>query len=125
MSQTSGAALLSSSDPAIQVSSPVSDSTIRKVIQYEFKQAMTKEIIPGLEHELKSMLSKVKDPIANVNKIFYEKLVNEEQKSDHMVQVFEQRLHMAQQQAQQQQQHQQPHYQAAFVPSQMQQPGFH
>lgn len=42
------------------------------------------------------MLSKVREPIANVNKILYETLVNEEQKNDHMVQVFEQRLQMAQ-----------------------------
>ena len=31
------------------------------------------------------MLTKVKDPIINVNKVFYEKLVLEEQKNDHMV----------------------------------------
>ena len=58
---------------------------------------MNKEIIPGLEHELKQMLTKVKEPIVNVNKVFYEKLVLEEQKNDHMVQVYEQRLQMAQQ----------------------------
>ena len=44
------------------------------------------------------MLTKVKKPIANVNKILYEALLNEEHKNDHMVQVFEQRLQMAQQQ---------------------------
>ena len=59
---------------------------------------MQKEIIPNLEHELKQMLTKVKKPIANVNKILYEALLNEEHKNDHMVQVFEQRLQMAQQQ---------------------------
>jgi len=70
---------------------------VRKIIGQEFKQAMQKEIIPGLEHELKQMLSKVKEPIANVNKILYEALLNEEHKNDHMVQVFEQRLQMASQ----------------------------
>lgn len=45
--------------------------------------------MPELERELKQMLAKVKEPIANVNKIFYEKLVGDEQKNDHMVQVFE------------------------------------
>lgn len=70
---------------------------MRKIIGQEFKQAMQKEIIPGLEHELKQMLSKVKEPIANVNKILYEALLNEEHKNDHMVQVFEQRLQMASQ----------------------------
>ena len=53
--------------------------------------------MPELERELKLMLSKVKEPIASVNKIFYEKLINEEQKSDHMVQEFERRLSFAQQ----------------------------
>ena len=53
---------------------------------------MKNEILPELEKELKMMLSKVKDPITSVNKVLYEKLVNEEQRSDYMVQTFEQRL---------------------------------
>ena len=57
---------------------------------------MASQIMPELERELKQMLSKVKEPITNLNKIFYEKLINEEQKSDQMVQVFEQRLQFAQ-----------------------------
>ena len=83
--------------------STLTDQSVRKIIHHEFKQAMVTQIMPELERELKQMLNKVKEPIANVNKIFYEKLINEEQKSDHMVQVFEQRLQFAQQQAQQQQ----------------------
>ena len=58
---------------------------------------MANQIMPELERELKVMLSKVKEPITSVNKIFYEKLINEEQKSDHMVQEFERRLQFAQQ----------------------------
>ena len=58
---------------------------------------MANQIMPELERELKLMLSKVKEPITSVNKIFYEKLINEEQKSDHMVQEFERRLSFAQQ----------------------------
>ena len=67
----------------------MSDTAVRKIIHQEFKQAMNQHIMPELERELKSMLSKVKEPVASVNKILFEKLVNEEQKSDHMVQVFE------------------------------------
>ena len=67
---------------------------------------MVNAIMPELEKELKSMLNKVKDPIASVNKVLYEKLVNEEQRSDYMVQTFEQKLQMVQQQHNQQQ-HQQ------------------
>lgn len=48
--------------------------------------------MPELERELKTMLSKVREPITNLNKIFFEKLINEEQKSDQMVQIFEQKL---------------------------------
>lgn len=80
---------------------------------------MSSQILPELERELRQMLAKVKDPIVNVNKIFYEKLVNEEQKSDHMVQVFEQRLLFAQQQAQHHPQH--PQYSTAYM---QQQPSF-
>jgi len=58
--------------------------------------------MPELERELKMMLSKVKEPITNMNKVFFEKLINEEQKSDQMVQFFEQRLQYAQSQSQQQ-----------------------
>ena len=57
---------------------------------------MVNAIMPELEKELKSMLNKVKDPIASVNKVLYEKLVNEEQRSDYMVQTFEQKLQMVQ-----------------------------
>ena len=39
---------------------------------------MATQIMPELERELKLMLNKVKEPITNVNKIFYEKLINEE-----------------------------------------------
>ena len=57
---------------------------------------MVNAIMPELEKELKSMLNKVKDPITSVNKVLYEKLVNEEQRSDYMVQTFEQKLQMVQ-----------------------------
>ena len=50
---------------------------------------MANQIMPELERELKQMISKVNQPITNINKFFYDKLVNEEQKSDQMVQVFE------------------------------------
>ena len=50
---------------------------------------MVNVIMPELEKELKGMLTKVKDPINSVNKVLYEKLVNEEQRSDYMVQTFE------------------------------------
>ena len=50
---------------------------------------MVNVIMPELEKELKSMLTKVKEPITSVNKVLYEKLVNEEQRSDYMVQTFE------------------------------------
>lgn len=39
---------------------------------------MTNVIMPELEKELKTMLGKVKEPITSVNKVLYEKLVNEE-----------------------------------------------
>ena len=65
--------------------STLTDQSVRKIIHHEFKQAMATQIMPELERELKQMLNKVKEPITNVNKIFYEKLINEEQKSDHMV----------------------------------------
>lgn len=54
---------------------------------------MANQIMPELERELKIMLSKVKEPITSVNKVLYEKLINDESKSDQMVQSFEQRLH--------------------------------
>ena len=66
------------------------------MIQTEFRTAMVNAIMPELEKELKSMLNKVKDPITSVNKVLYEKLVNEEQRSDYMVQTFEQKLQMVQ-----------------------------
>ena len=59
---------------------------------------MKHEILPELEKELKGMLGKVKVPIDSVNKVLYEKLVNQEQRSDYIVQAFEERLQMAQQQ---------------------------
>ena len=55
------------------------------MIQAEFRTAMVNAIMPELEKELKTMLNKVKDPITSVNKVLYEKLVNEEQRSDYMV----------------------------------------
>ena len=58
--------------------STLSDQQVRKIIHHEFKQAMATQIMPELERELKQMLNKVKEPITNVNKIFYEKLINEE-----------------------------------------------
>jgi hypothetical protein len=67
----------------------LNDQAVRKIIHSEFKQAMSTQIMPELERELKQMLAKVKEPITNINKIFYEKLVGDEQKNDHMVQVFE------------------------------------
>ena len=67
----------------------MNDQAVRKIIHSEFKQAMSTQIMPELERELKQMLAKVKEPITNINKIFYEKLVGDEQKNDHMVQVFE------------------------------------
>ena len=57
---------------------------------------MKHEILPELEKELKAMLGKVKVPIDSVNKVLYEKLVNQEQRSDYIVQAFEERLQMAQ-----------------------------
>ena len=71
--------------PAMTGVAQLTDASVRKVIHHEFKQAMANHIMPELERELKVMLSKVKEPITSINKIFYEKLVNEEQKSDHMV----------------------------------------
>lgn len=59
------------------------------MIQSEFKQAMANQIMPELERELKVMLAKVKEPITSVNKVLYEKLINDESKSDQMVQCFE------------------------------------
>ena len=50
---------------------------------------MVNVIMPELEKELKGMLNKVKEPVLSVNKVLYEKLVNEEQRSDYMVQTFE------------------------------------
>ena len=67
----------------------MTDQQVRKIIHHEFKQAMANQIMPELERELKQMISKVNQPITNINKFFYDKLVNEEQKSDQMVQVFE------------------------------------
>ena len=55
-----------------------SNEAIRKIINAEFKTAMTNVIMPELEKELKTMLNKVKEPISSVNKVLYEKLVNEE-----------------------------------------------
>ena len=55
-----------------------SNEAIRKIINSEFKTAMTNVIMPELEKELKTMLNKVKEPISSVNKVLYEKLVNEE-----------------------------------------------
>ena len=46
---------------------------------------MKHEILPELEKELKGMLGKVKVPIDSVNKVLYEKLVNQEQRSDYIV----------------------------------------
>lgn len=63
----------------------MTDSAVRKVISQEFRQAMTNQIMPELERELKIMLSKVKEPITSVNKVLYEKLINDESKSDQMV----------------------------------------
>ena len=58
---------------------------------------MVDAIMPELEKELKGMLSKVREPILSVNKVLYEKLVNEEQRSDYMVQTFEQKMQLVQQ----------------------------
>ena len=69
-----------------------SNEVVRKIINAEFKTAMQNVIMPELEKELKTMLNKVKEPITSVNKVLYEKLVNEEQRSDYMVQTFEQKL---------------------------------
>ena len=80
-----------------QVAVP-SNEVVRKIINAEFKTAMQNVIMPELEKELKVMLNKVKEPITSVNKVLYEKLVNEEQRSDYMVQTFEQKLQMVQQQ---------------------------
>ena len=79
-----------------QVAVP-SNEVVRKIINAEFKTAMQNVIMPELEKELKVMLNKVKEPITSVNKVLYEKLVNEEQRSDYMVQTFEQKLQMVQQ----------------------------
>lgn len=79
-----------------QVAVP-SNEVVRKIINAEFKTAMQNVIMPELEKELKIMLNKVKEPITSVNKVLYEKLVNEEQRSDYMVQTFEQKLQMVQQ----------------------------
>ena len=79
-----------------QVAVP-SNEVVRKIINAEFKSAMQNVIMPELEKELKVMLNKVKEPITSVNKVLYEKLVNEEQRSDYMVQTFEQKLQMVQQ----------------------------
>ena len=68
------------------------NEVVRKIINAEFKTAMQNVIMPELEKELKTMLNKVKEPITSVNKVLYEKLVNEEQRSDYMVQTFEQKL---------------------------------
>ena len=76
-----------------QVAVP-SNEVVRKIINAEFKTAMQNVIMPELEKELKVMLNKVKEPITSVNKVLYEKLVNEEQRSDYMVQTFEQKLQM-------------------------------
>ena len=73
-----------------------SNEVVRKIINAEFKTAMQNVIMPELEKELKTMLNKVKEPITSVNKVLYEKLVNEEQRSDYMVQTFEQKLQMVQ-----------------------------
>lgn len=67
-----------------QVAVP-SNEVVRKIINAEFKTAMQNVIMPELEKELKIMLNKVKEPITSVNKVLYEKLVNEEQRSDYMV----------------------------------------
>ena len=72
------------------------NEVVRKIINAEFKTAMQNVIMPELEKELKTMLNKVKEPITSVNKVLYEKLVNEEQRSDYMVQTFEQKLQMVQ-----------------------------
>ena len=78
-------------------SSSMTETAVRNIIQSEFKEAMRAKIMPELESELKSVLSKIKEPITNVNKIFYEKLCNEEEKSDHMVRIFESKIQQLQQ----------------------------
>ena len=56
---------------------------------------MSGQILPELEKQLKMMLQKVKEPLISVNKLLYEKMINEEQKSDHMVDVFKGKLDFA------------------------------
>ena len=53
---------------------------------------MTTQIMPELEKHLRTLINKVKEPLVSVNKMYYEKLINEEQKSDHMVSVFQSKL---------------------------------
>ena len=79
-SQAAGvtAAYVPSLSPKDLGSSQLTDASVRKIIHHEFKQAMSQHIMPELERELKQMLSKVKEPVTSINKIFYEKLINEE-----------------------------------------------
>lgn len=68
-----------------ETSGEASRENIRRIIQTEFRECMQREIVPELEKIIKSMLLQIKDPLTSVNKALFDKLSNEEIRSDQIV----------------------------------------
>jgi len=58
---------------------------VKKLIQTEFREVMTNEIVPKMEVEIQSMVDQIHENMDSVNKVLYEKLVQEEIRSDAMI----------------------------------------
>lgn len=58
---------------------------MKKLIQTEFREVMTNEIVPKMEVEIQSMVDQIHENMDSVNKVLYEKLVQEEIRSDAMI----------------------------------------
>lgn len=89
----SGTGNISSQTKQPQISVP--PELVKKIVQGEFRSAMEVQVMPELERQLKTMLDKVKEPINSANKVLFEKLVNEEQRSDELFAIFESKMQTA------------------------------
>lgn len=68
-----------------QAKSGITKDQVKKLIQTEFREVMTNEIVPKMEVEIQSMVDQIHENMDSVNKVLYEKLVQEEIRSDAMI----------------------------------------
>lgn len=64
---------------------PLTKEQIRKMIQTEFREIMCTEIVPKMEAEIQATTDQLHENLDTVNKVLYEKLVQEEIRNDAMI----------------------------------------